>query len=640
MSTGALQNDRGGQTADDAVLVVDDEPMVVESLALLLSAEWRVLTATSAAQAQRLLDAERVAVLISDERMPGTSGVELLQWTSERHPAVVRILLTGNADFSTLVAAINAGRVWHFVRKPWDNLELRNITRRAVEHRAQSLQVERVERRLATLMNATQLGVVRCALDGTVLEDNGAFRRMAGARDPERRTNLAACLRDRAGWDMLVAHLRSARVARDVDFAVDLPRGGVAHLRLDASLVREGHGWFIEASVRDVSDTISAEVQRRELAERSARIQRMETVAMLGSGAVHDLNNLLTVVLGNVSILGLDGVDDVERSERLSEVASAAERAGAITRQLVGLLRGGEAARVGSSNVTALVHEALKLLRRGRREVRFETHLEASLPPVRVDNGQLFQTLMNLMVNACDAMPGGGTLTVRADVLRGFARDDLSAGDYVRIRVADTGHGIAPDVLPRIFEPLFTTKAAGPASGSGIGLAVVQSFVRQSGGAVDVESESGVGSEFSVLLPCEASPHGLDASRAGPSAGTSCVLIVEDESALAAQAARFLRERGLRVLTAADGPQALEIARANPDIHAAVVDLVLPAMGGDEVVEALREILPSPRLVIVTGFEVPPDREAALRRGDVTLLRKPYALERVWELVSSGPSAG
>lgn len=627
----------------EKVLVLDDEPLVVESLTMLLSDAWDVLGATSAAQARRLLDANEVAVLISDARMPEETGVELFGWAAARHPGTIRILLTGYADLATVQQAINDGKVWHFLRKPWDNHELRSLVRRAAEYRAQCLQVERSERRYRELFHHAHVGVLRCALDGAVIEANPAFVRALGLEGPAAAEDLRVAdhLVDRNDWDLLVARLRAERDVQDVDLAMRHPARGVVYLRVNASLRLEGGAPVVEASAVDITDRRDADAAREDLAARLARVQRLETVATLASGAVHDLNNLLTVILGGAGTLPMLEGDDAERAACVRDIESAARSAGALTSQLLDVLRSGQGGAARPVDCNFIAREVQKLLRRSAdRRVRVEAELDPALPPALADPGQVHQCLLNLCVNACDAMPGGGTLTLRTAAREVSGRDDLRPGRYVSLRVEDTGGGVDPAVRARIFEPLFSTKPAGERSGTGLGLALVDSIVRQRGGAVDVESEVGRGSAFTVLLPAASEVRATELPPATPQAGSATVLFVDDEPALRVQARRYLGALGYRVLTATDGRHALEVARANPDVAVAVLDLVMPVMGGDEALAALRDARPTLPVVLTTGYVFTPERRDVLRAEGLRLLRKPYPLERLAEVVRASLAGG
>jgi PAS domain S-box-containing protein len=617
------------------IVVVDDDSLVVESLELLLSSRWEVLTATSAAEARALLDAHEVAVLICDERMPGESGVELFAWAVDHHPSTLRILLTGYADFSTVIKAINGGKVWHFIRKPWSNQELLSLVQRAVEFRAQSFELARSERRYRELFHHAHVGVVSCTLDGRVCEANPAFVDSLGLDSPDDAVDLD--LRERlvepAAWPPLVERLRGERSVRDVELLV--LRRGAAPVRLlfNASLRTVDGAARIDAATLDVTEQRRAGDEQRALRQQLENLHRLEIGAMLGAGAVHDLNNLLTVVLGSASYLAVGAVPADETAECLGEIEGAARKAGELTGQLMGFLRGGGAREPADCNL--LARETAQLLRRtADRRVTIVAALDPAAPRALVDAPQVHQCLMNLCVNACDAMAKrGGTLTIRTATRELSAAEGdhaLSPGRYVVVRVEDTGEGIAPSVLARIFEPFFTTKTPGARSGTGLGLALVDSIVRQRGGAVEVESVVGQGTAVTLLLPAvrfEAPDAAREPGRHSQVGET--VLFVDDEPALRVLASRSLRPLGYRVVTATDGRHALEVAQATPHVSVAVLDLVMPVLGGVEALALLREHDPSLRFVLTTGYAIPWEQREILTDPSIVLLRKPYSVDQL-----------
>lgn len=619
------------------IVVVDDDRLVIESLELLLSSRWEVLTATSAADARALLDAHEVAVLICDERMPGESGVELFAWAVDHHPSTLRILLTGYADFSTVIKAINGGKVWHFIRKPWSNQELLSLVQRAIEFRAQSFELARSERRYRELFHHAHVGVVSCTLDGRVCDANPAFVDSLGLDSPDDVVDLD--LRERlaepAAWSALVERLRGERSVRDLELVV--LRRGAAPLRLlfNASLRTVDGAVRIDAATLDVTEQRRSGEEQRALRQQLENLHRLEIGAMLGAGAVHDLNNLLTVVLGSASYLAVGSVPADETAECLGEIEGAARKAGELTGQLMGFLRGGGGGAREPADCNLLARETAQLLRRtADRRVTIVADLDPAAPRALIDAPQVHQCLMNLCVNACDAMAKhGGTLTIRTatrELTTAEGDRALSPGRYVVLRVEDTGEGIAPAVLARIFEPFFTTKTPGARSGTGLGLALVDSIVRQRGGAVEVESVVGQGTAVTLLLPAvrfEAPEAVREAGRLSQLGET--VLFVDDEPALRVLASRSLRPLGYRVVTATDGRHALEVAQATPHVAVAVLDLVMPVMGGVEALALLREHDPALRFVLSTGYAIPWEQRELLADPSIVLLRKPYSVDEL-----------
>ena len=363
----------------------------------------------------------------------------------------------------------------------------------------------------------------------------------------------------------------------------------------------------VDARLAHAFDVTAREQALREAGvaqQQLLRSQKMETLAVLSSGLAHDFNNLLTGILGYVALVD-DALppENFEAKEDLAAVADAARRAAAVTRRLLTFARrqAGEAVLVDANTQ---VLELDKLLRR-----LLGAHIDLvvvpvdGLGPVFVDPGALEQVVMNLVVNARDAMPGGGRLAIQLQERLLGAGDEggLSAGVFIELSVSDTGCGMAPDVLSRLFEPFFSTKE--PGRGTGLGLASAHAIVQAAKGAIRVESTLGVGTTVRVLLPrADVSEHS-DAKIAGPPRGHETVLLVEDEAMLRELSTRTLRSFGYRVLPAASGGEALEVEAAHAgEIQVLITDLVMPGMSGRQVAAELARRRPHVRTLFVSGY--------------------------------------
>jgi len=376
----------------------------------------------------------------------------------------------------------------------------------------------------------------------------------------------------------------------------------------------------------------------RDLTERSAleaqlrQSQKMEAFGQLAGGVAHDFNNLLTIIIGCSDLL----LPDMQRGELdyelVTDIRTAGDRAAALTRQLLAFSRR-QLLEPKIVNLNETVAEVEKMLRRLIGEdIMLASNLDHSLQSVRVDPGQIEQVLVNLAVNARDAMPSGGQLTIETrnvEWTEEYCRVHLGymPGRYVMLSMTDTGCGMTPEVKRRVFEPFFTTKGAG--KGTGLGLATVFGIVRQSGGQVNVYSEVDVGTSLQVYLPAidqdgEAAPmrENLDAMRMG----SETILLVEDEEAVRKIAKMALESHGYTVIEASSGSSALKLAEktARP-IDLVISDVVMPGMSGRQFAEALRVLRPDFRLLFISGYT----DDAVVRHGIVkaneAFLQKPFS---------------
>ena len=405
---------------------------------------------------------------------------------------------------------------------------------------------------------------------------------------------------------------------------------------LEASIAHvEVHGKrLFTVTCRDVSERRALEAQLR-------HAQKMEALGLLAGGIAHDFNNLLTIIHGNAVTLEEDELDQAERADCQTEIREAAERAAALTRQLLVFSRK-QAVERTEVNVNAVVEGVTKMLKRVLGEhVSLRVELAPDLPPVRGDVGMVEQVLLNLAVNGRDAMPDGGTLTVRTTAAERAAHargaGAPSQGTFVCLSVADDGCGIPPENLTRIFEPYFTTKELG--RGTGLGLATVHGIAQQHGGWVEVDSEVGRGTVFRVFFHTGAD--GAVAARGEPAPraphlprGTETILVVEDEAPVSTLVRRILERVGYRVLVAASGPEALGIAQRE-HVDLLLTDMVMPGgMSGRELAMRLRLTRPGLPVVLMSGYSAELSSRLPTPAGSV-FLPKPFTPEKLARAVRS-----
>jgi signal transduction histidine kinase/DNA-binding response OmpR family regulator len=422
---------------------------------------------------------------------------------------------------------------------------------------------------------------------------------------------------------------------------------------------KDGTGTAVRVSGRAVSDgkkgrtfELFAEdvTERRALEQQLRQSQKMEAVGRLAGGVAHDFNNLLMVISGYSEFL-LDrlGPDPALRGPA-QEIASAAVRATSLTRQLLAFSRK-QMLAPKILDLNSVVTENLKMLNRMIGEdIELMMVPAADLGTVRADAGQIEQVIMNLAVNARDAMPAGGKLTIETSNVsldEDYARfhAPLRPGNYVMLAISDTGAGMDSETQSHIFEPFFTTK--GP-KGTGLGLSTVYGIVKQSGGYIWVYSEAGKGTTFKVYLPRVADTVEAPAQVAIPAEstatepGTETVLLVEDETNLRYLARQFLEKQGYRVVEAADGAAAMQIAVAHEGmIHLLLTDVIMPGMNGRELAQRISEIRPNVKVLYMSGYTENVIGSNGTLDAGVRLLQKPFTLRdlksKVREVLDSTP---
>jgi signal transduction histidine kinase/ActR/RegA family two-component response regulator len=380
--------------------------------------------------------------------------------------------------------------------------------------------------------------------------------------------------------------------------------------------------------VRLLEDRALVERERAALRERLAAAQRVESLALLAGGVAHDFNNLLTVVMNDLRFVAEGPLTDAQRAD-LSAARGACLRARDVTQQLLAVGRRGEL-RVEAVDVDARVRGLVEILRRLIPErIYFYIVASRERPRIAADPAQFDRLLMNLCLNARDAMPEGGRLTIACDVEELNGRQAWARpGRYARITVADTGHGIAPGDVERVFEPFFTLKPEG--HGTGLGLAVSLGIAQQHGGTIRCESEPGRGTRFEVYLPFGAPPSASEAPapEAPRAASRERVLLAEDDAAVREVARRILARVGYEVVAVPDGLRAIEAALASR-FDLILLDVVMPGATGREAYERIRAARPDSAFVFVSGYTHDEMPTAFLRDARVELVSKPYEPEHL-----------
>jgi nitrogen fixation negative regulator NifL len=391
----------------------------------------------------------------------------------------------------------------------------------------------------------------------------------------------------------------------------------IRHVELDRS--------YLIASVRDVTE-------RKQLEEQVRQSQKLDTVGQLAGGVAHDFNNVLTVIQGHASLLLDKGDLAPDIASSLKEIYSAGERAANLTRQLLVFSRKQEI-RTQTMNLNEVIKDVTKMLRRLLDEdIALRVDFATPLPNIQADAGMMGQVLMNLVVNARDAMPRGGRLSVRTapvtlDAERTRRHGEARPGEVVWLSVSDTGSGISPEVLSHIFDPFFTTKE--PGKGTGLGLSIVFAIVKQHQGWVEVKTEVGQGTTFEVYLPAvRATAAG---GRKAPAqdrlpGGTETILLVEDEASVRFLAAIILQRCGYRVLEAASGVKALEVWKEHDrEIQLLLTDMVMPdGLSGRELADQLRVQRPDLKVIYTSGYSREIIGNKSLHLEGMNYLAKPY----------------
>lgn len=404
-------------------------------------------------------------------------------------------------------------------------------------------------------------------------------------------------------------------------------------------LITPGEGDpYITGIGRDVTERILAEREIKKLNKQMLQAQKMEAVGTLAGGIAHDFNNLLQGILGYTQILLLSRDESDPDTARLEEIEKASQRARELTQQLLAFSRKVET-KPRPVDLNQEVEQVRKLLERTiPKMIAMELHLEERLDVIHADPAQLEQVMMNLGVNARDAMPDGGRLVFETENVtldEEYCETHLGArpGRYVLLSISDTGQGMDRETLEHIFEPFFTTKEVG--RGTGLGLAMVYGIIKSHGGYIMCYSEPGEGTTFKIYFPVRegdppAPETGTKSVAAMPEGGSETILLVDDEGILRDIGKDILEKFGYTVLLAPDGETALEVYRENfEDISLVILDLIMPGMGGKRCLEEILKQDPQAKVVIASGYSINGRTREALDRGARAFVKKPYEVTQM-----------
>ncbi|CAA2104840.1 Blue-light-activated protein [Methylobacterium bullatum] len=609
------------------ILAVDDEPDILIALEDLFEDDYTVITTTKPSEALDILRASPdIAVILSDQRMPGMTGDVMLAEARAFHDAQT-ILLTGYADMSAVVAALNRGGITGYVTKPWDPVLLRSTIRQAFERHS-------LARELAT-ERALLLGLLDNAEDAIAFKDkDGRFVRLNARKAGRLGHTVAECLgRTR---EEIEGRPSGESTAREADRAA-IASGSISEtVSAEGPVGAERWSHVTRVPIRGAAGAIThlATIERdvteqKNLEARLRQSDKMQALGTLAGGIAHDFNNLLTAILGSLELVGPKIVDQPRVQRLVTNATQAAQRGASLTKRLLSFSRARDL-RPRSVDVNALV-AGMDVLLGGSLGglVSVTTDLDAAHPAARVDPDQLELAILNLCINARDAMPEGGSIAIATGAVTVTDDPDLTAGDYVTVTITDSGMGIPPEILARVCEPFFTTKSVG--QGTGLGLAMVFGLTQQSQGKLRITSEVEKGTKVELFLPRadlaeERLP--LTAVAATRAVSPARILVVDDDAEVRHVTASFLNTFGYTETEAADGAAAVALLeRSSFDLI--VADLAMPGMTGVELAEIVRRRWSTVPILIVTGHA-----EAIPIPEDLPVLRKPFESADLAALVS------
>jgi PAS domain S-box-containing protein len=591
----------------------------------------------SAAAFRAALDEVDPDIVLTDHSMPRFTAHDALKIAREARPQTPVIVVTGSLDEETAADYIKEGASdyvlkTHLVRLPAALVGALERRRSLVATQAAHKALLGSEAKFAKAFNANPSGMAITTLEGLVVDVNEAFLRTLGYAREEAlgRTTVELGL-----WHSPEERTRAIKEAQvpgrvqTIEVEGRTKESARRTLLYSAELIELDGVTHVLVLTTDITE-------RRQLEDQLRQAGKMEAVGQLAGGVAHDFNNILTAILGYADLLAADLPAGDQRRDDVDEIRKAAHRATALTRQLLAFSRK-QVLEPRVLGLNELVDNMDKMLRPILGEnVELRAAPAADLHAVRADPNHMEQVILNLAINARDAMPKGGKLTIETanvELDEEYAARHVTVvpGHYVMLAVSDTGTGMDEATQKRIFEPFFTTKEAG--RGTGLGLSTVYGIVKQSGGSIWVYSELGQGTTFKIYLPAVDAP-AEDLSTAAAFArdlsGSETVLVVEDDEQLLHLAQRALEARGYTVLAADRGAAALEASRRHSGpIHVLLTDVTIPDMDGRALAEALRAERPGMRLLYMSGYADQAIVHHGVLDADVAYLPKPFTTEAI-----------
>jgi two-component system, cell cycle sensor histidine kinase and response regulator CckA len=639
-------------SSTDRILIIDDEPRIRDSLKLLLDGHgYDVYTVSSGREAQDVLSVYHFDLALIDMVMPDMTGHELMEQIHESNPDTMVVIITGHASLDSAIGALRRG-AYDYLRKPFEFEELLKTVQNALNQKKLKSEKEIINGKLELSEERYRYLVQNSPDIIYTLDDKGHFtfisqavERMLGYNPQQLIGKHYAEIiyeedLERAKW-FFNERRTGERAATGLQLRLKAANGNeyfkaceIRHLTIELKStgmydkpVKEAHKIYLgtHGVARDISE-------RKRLESQLQQAQKMEAVGTLAGGIAHDFNNLLMAIQGYTSLMLLKIDSNHPHYQKLKSIEQYIESGAELTKQLLGFARGGKY-DVRPVDINELVEKTVTLFGRTKKEIIIFTQYDQGLWAVEVDRGQIEQVLLNLFVNAWQAMPGGGKLSLET---RNVTLEDqevnpygLAPGAYVQIDVSDSGLGMDENTQRRIFEPFFTTKEMG--RGTGLGLASAYGIIKNHNGILDVKSKIGQGSTFCIYLPAtrkevqqEAGPDGKILS------GPETVLLVDDESMIIEVGAEILEALGYDVLTARSGSEAIDIFEANKDrIDIVVLDMIMPGIGGGDAYDQLREIRPDVKVLLSTGYSLKGEASEILKRGCNGFIQKPFNIKKL-----------
>jgi PAS domain S-box-containing protein len=508
----------------------------------------------------------------------------------------------------------------------------------AIERKKHGKEIVAGEKKYRNIIESIEDGYYEIGLDGKLVLANRALCDMVGYSEQQligmKTTEYMSDQTINKVAEGVAAALSGKQSKKTLELTFHCKNGNTLYAETVISTIlnEDGETTGCRGIARDITERKAAKKSRKALEEKLQQAQRLESLGTLAGGIAHDFNNLLMGIQGKTTLMLNDLMPTHPHFLQLKNIEGYVESAAALTTRLLGFARGGKY-EVRPADLNSLVEKSIQMFGRAKKEISISTALQSDLWPTEVDSNQIEQVLLNLLVNAGQAMKRGGTITVTTKRLvleKADARfHDIEAGNYVELILSDTGEGMDNQIIQKIFDPFFTTKDIG--HGTGLGLAMVYGIIRNHSGAISVKSTLNEGTSFSILLPATDKRIQTEAEILPTiENGSETVLLVDDEPMIIEVGREMLSALGYEVLTAASGQEAINAYSENKDlIDLLMIDMIMPHMNGGELFDRLKDINPTARVLLCSGYSIDGQAREILDRGCEGFIQKPFNMSQL-----------
>lgn len=644
--------------ADDIrkILIVDDEKDFVLSLTDILEAYgYDVGMAHNQSEAEEIIESFYADVVLLDVRLGHENGLNLITKFKETCPNIIPVIMTAFAEADSAIEAFQEG-AYDYLRKPlnprqllktlercFEKLQLEKekhdvqeaLSKRNIELEQMNTRLKESEERYRLLVETMNDGLIIEDLEGSITYVNHKFMRMMGYNEDELLTRTASDFLDDVNFSKYSRYAEECHKGDISPYELTWIKKDGTPLPTIVSpqsiLNSQGQIKGCFAVITDITERKNAEEEKRNMEQHLQQAQKMESIGTLAGGISHDFNNSLQAIIGYTQILIMDKDEENPDYSKLASIERAAKRASELTQQLLAFSRKVES-KMKPVDLNKEVRDVKNLLERTiPKMIKIELELEKDLQIINADPSQIEQIMMNLAVNARDAIGEEGKIVIRTENAVLNESDcknlpGLTPGSYIILSMTDNGKGMSPEESERIFEPFYTTKAQG--KGTGLGLSMVYGLVTKHNGHVACASKQGVGTTFKIYLPAikQVLPETADKKEKDiPQGGTETILIVDDELFVRELGEQILAKFGYSVISASDGESALEIYFNNKEkISLVILDLIMPGMGGKKCLGEFLKRDPDVKVIIASGYSPDGDVKSTMEAGAKGFISKPY----------------